>query len=299
MEDILFELRDYIVGLNAGRWDYLFSMIKSLAGTRYEMTFPDRGKLTMEVPFMRRYAEKIVAVCERRRAYPMGGMSALIPQRKDAEKNERALASVRADKEREARQGFKGTWVAHPDLVPIARDAFQNAKRDENSRGRESRYADLLPRASEEPFINHQPTLAGVMLNIDVALRYISHWIGGLGAVAIHGLMEDAATAEISRAQLWQWRKNAVSLETGDRVTSEWLAEKIRATTIALLNSKEESLSIAESDLKTAETILLELIEQPAFTPFLTLPAMDRLKSNVATNAPETLKGNIHVDSRI
>lgn len=280
MEDILFELRDYIVGLNAGRWDYLFSMIKSLAGTRFEMTFPDRGRLTMEVPFMRRYAEKIVAVCERRHAYPMGGMSALIPQRKDIEKNERALAMVRTDKEREAKQGFKGTWVAHPDLVQVAREAFKNATRDPNSAGREPRAADLLPRPSEEPFMSHQPTLAGVSINIDVALRYIFHWLNGLGAVAIHGLMEDAATAEISRAQLWQWRKNAVVLENGERVTSEWLVSAIRRASQELLNAKEESLSIAASELKKAEVLLVELVEQSTFTPFLTLPAMDRLKSN-------------------
>ncbi len=296
MEDILFELREYIIGLNAGRWDYLFSMIKSLAGTRHEMTFPDRGRLTMEVPFMRRYAEKIVAVCERRRAYAMGGMSALIPQRKDVDKNELALANVRADKEREARQGFKGTWVAHPDLVQIARDAFENTGRDVNRAGREPRTIDLLPRASEEPFMSHQPTLAGVALNIDVALRYLAHWLNGLGAVAIHGLMEDAATAEISRAQLWQWRKNAVVLDNGHRVTSEWLAAEIREATTLLL--KDDSLSIAASELKTAETLLLELVEQPTFAPFLTLPAMDRLKLNVG-NITGKQEGDTYVHSRI
>lgn len=291
MEEILFELRDYVVGLNAGRWDYLFSMIKSIAGTRHEMTFPDRGRLSMDVPFMRRYAEKIVAVCERRRAYPMGGMSALIPSRKDAEKNERALANVKADKEREARQGFKGTWVAHPDLVSIARNAFENAVRDPNTVGREPKSSDLIPRASEEPFMSFQPTHAGAMTNIDVALRYLAHWLNGLGAVAIHGLMEDAATAEISRAQLWQWRKNETVLDDGQRVTTEWLESAIRLQAAEILKNKnEDSLSIAASDLKMSETLLIELVGQKVFTPFLTLPAMDRLKNKREKN---------HADSRI
>ncbi len=295
MEQILFELRKSIVGLNAGRWDYLFSMIKSIAGTPFEVTFPDRGRLTMDVPFMRRYCEKIVAVCTRRNAQPMGGMSALIPSRKDAEKNERALSSVRADKDREVRQGFVGTWVAHPDLVPIARAAFENGSRVTDSDFVEPESIDLIPKANEEPFANSKPTFTGASLNIDVALRYLAHWINGLGAVAIHGMMEDAATAEISRAQLWQWRKNNIALDSGDVVSAEWLKAQTRATVAAILkDGNEDSLSIAESDLKTAEVLLLQLTlsANDTFIPFLTLPAMDRLK-------PKQSEGDNNVHSRI
>ena len=309
MEEILFELRKSIVGLNAGRWDYLFSMIKSIAGTPFEVTFPDRGRLTMDVPFMRRYCEKIVAVCRRRRAQPMGGMSALIPSRKDAERNERALANVRADKEREVRQGFVGTWVAHPDLVPIARAAFEadikTGRANDSEAQAEPSSADLIPRFNEEPFVSEKPTDAGARLNIDVALRYIAHWITGLGAVAIHGLMEDAATAEISRAQLWQWRKNGVVLDTGELVTSDWLRTNVRSCAKAILkNEKEDSLSIAESELETAEELLLDLVLSTSntFIPFLTLPAMDRLKPTIgiAMNAgAEKSEGDRNVHSRI
>ncbi|CAN5506048.1 hypothetical protein BH10BDE1_BH10BDE1_12980 [soil metagenome] len=292
MEEILFELRNYIIGLNAGRWDYLFSMIKSIAGTSYEVTFPDRGKLTMDVPFMRRYAEKIVAVCERRRAQPIGGMSALIPSRKDAEKNERALANVRNDKDREVRQGFVGTWVAHPDLVPIAQAAFEIEKRLAPV-VREPESKELLPNSNEEPFISMKPTLAGSLMNIDVSLRYLASWLGGLGAVAIHGLMEDAATAEISRAQLWQWRKNGAVLDNAETVTPEWLKQNISACVSKILkNENQESLSIAESDLKVAKELLLELVlsDSTTFPPFLTLPAMDRLqftkRGSIMSTAP-------------
>ena len=285
MEEILFELRDYIVGLNAGRWDYLFSMIKSVSGSQFELTFPDRARLSMDVPFMRRYCEKIVAVCERRGAQPMGGMSALIPSRKDLEKNERALQNVRKDKEREARQGFVGTWVAHPDLIPVAREALSRTEKDLSSRGEEPKAVDLIPRSNEEPFTTAKPTFDGAISNIDIALRYIAHWVNGVGAVAIHGLMEDAATAEISRAQLWQWRKNEVVLDNGDAITSDWLRDQIRRVASEIINNKnEESLSIAESHLKTAESLLLQLVLSPAptFIPFLTLPAMDRLKNNAS-----------------
>lgn len=296
MEEILFELRDFIIGLNAGRWDYLFSMIKSISGTPFEVTFPDRGKLTMDVPFMRRYAEKIVAVCNRRGAQPIGGMSALIPSRKDVEKNERALASVRSDKEREVRQGFVGTWVAHPDLVPIAQAAFE-VKDHFQPIGVPSKPqtepSDLLPRHDEEPFVSMKPTLSGALFNIDVSLRYLAHWLGGLGAVAIHGLMEDAATAEISRAQLWQWRKNRVVLDNDETVTGGWLMSQIRACSVEIeADIKQNSLSIAESDLKMAEELLIDLVldESGSFIPFLTLPAMDRLKITKRDNFMTTAK---------
>lgn len=304
MEDILFELRDSIVGLNAGRWDYLFSMIKSISGSGFELTFPDRARLSMDVPFMRRYCEKIVAVCERRGAQPMGGMSALIPSRKDLEKNERALQNVRKDKEREARQGFVGTWVAHPDLISVAREALLKTEKDLAGRSPEPTAIDLIPKSTEEPFTSSKPTFDGAVANIDIALRYIAHWVNGIGAVGIHGLMEDAATAEISRAQLWQWRKNEVVLDNGDAITSDWLRDQIRRVTNEIINTKnEESLSIAESHLKTAESLLLELVLSPTttFVPFLTLPAMDRLKTDASgLEVPaKQNEGESNVHSRI
>ncbi|MBN8542117.1 MAG: isocitrate lyase [Deltaproteobacteria bacterium] len=297
MEQILFELRSYIIGFNAGRWDYLFSIIKTVIGTKHEVIFPDRKFLTMDVPFMRRYAERIVDTCVRRGAQPIGGMSALIPNRRDGEQNARALEMVRKDKDREARQGFVGTWVAHPDLVPVAREAFEAVRAEKISELEWQRtdapfVGSLLPRLDEEPFIVGgkllPPTLAGVRLNIDVSLRYLAHWLGGLGAVAIHGLMEDAATAEISRSQLWQWRKHAAKLESGETVTADWLTQMIKEISgelLALIKNDSNSLSIAESDLKRAESLLHELVMQESFVSFLTLPAMDRLQNQSKENS--------------
>lgn len=298
MEEILFELRHSVVGLNAGRWDYLFSVIKTLSGTSKDLVFPDRGRLTMDVPFLRQYSEKIVDVCRRRGASPMGGMSALIPSRKDVAQNERALKLVRLDKEREARQGFVGTWVAHPDLIAVARAAFEasSPNADETNlatslaRSLPPKTFNLLPVNSEEPFLSHRPTEAGVDINVDVSLRYLAHWLNGMGAVAIHGLMEDAATAEISRAQLWQWRKKQVILDTGNVVTASWITEKIRTfrqNLSASLDTKlktENPLSIAESRLREAEELLINLVldDSEIFPAFLTLSAMDRLKHNTA-----------------
>lgn len=218
----------------------------------------------------------------------MGGMSALIPSRKDIEQNERALKLVRLDKEREALLGFAGTWVAHPDLISVAREAFETHQKVEPVKKTDGviPFFDLLPTPAEEPFLSFRPTEAGVRVNIDVALRYMAHWLGGSGAVAIHGLMEDAATAEISRAQLWQWRKKNVLLDTGTVVTASWLTDLIRNISSELKTTfkNENPLSIAESQLKDAEELLIQLVldESEVFSPFLTLSAMDRLKHNTA-----------------
>lgn len=281
MEDIVFALKDHLVGLNAGRWDYLFSIIKTFEQSRFTgPTFPDRQKLTMAVPFMRRYAERIVNVCHRRGAHAIGGMSAFIPSRKDEEANARAFQQVRTDKEREAGQGFDGTWVAHPDLVPIARACFEQ-KLNGRAHQKHIRAAEfpafdrlsLLPTQNEEPFAD-TPTSQGIQINIDVSLRYLAHWLGGLGAVAIHGLMEDAATAEISRAQLWQWHRRGL-LATG------YLRHAIESAANELFESK--SLSIAGDRLEAARDLLIELVFEETFVPFLTVPAMDRLKPQSTT----------------
>ncbi|MDT0164219.1 malate synthase A [Actinotalea sp. AC32] len=221
MEEILWELREHCAGLNAGRWDYLFSVIKTFRSRGRRFVLPDRARLTMTVPFMRAYTELLVATCHRRGAHAIGGMSAFIPNRRDPEATERALAQVRADKEREATAGYDGTWVAHPDLVPVAREVFDDvlgARPDQRHRLRDDVHvtaADLLDVGSVPGAV----TDAGVRANVSVALRYLESWLRGTGAAAIDGLMEDAATAEISRSQLWQWIHHEVRTEEGTRVT--------------------------------------------------------------------------------
>jgi malate synthase len=223
MDEILYELRDHSAGLNAGRWDYIFSAIKCFPG-RPEMVLPDRGDVTMTVPFMHAYTELLAATCHRRGAHAMGGMSALIPSRGSGdEANERALQGVREDKEREVRQGYDGTWVAHPDLVPVAREVFErglNGAPNQLARRRDDvqvSAADLLDLASTPGRVTEQ----GLRTDVNVGFQYLSFWLGGRGAAAINSLMEDAATAEISRSQLWQWVQHGVRLDDGRTVTAE------------------------------------------------------------------------------
>ena len=218
MEEILYELRDHAAGLNAGRWDYLFSFIKTFRD-RSDKVLPDRAQLTMTVPFMRAYAERLVQVCHKRGAHAIGGMAAFIPSRKDAEVNARAFAKVREDKEREATDGFDGTWVAHPDLVPLAREIF-DAVLGERPHQKERMREDV--RTTGDQLIDAtvpggMVTAEGIRMNVEVALLYIDAWLRGVGAVAIHNLMEDAATAEISRTQLWQWIRHGAEIDGGGR----------------------------------------------------------------------------------
>ncbi len=211
MDEILYELRDHAAGLNAGRWDYIFSIIKKFR-SRPEFVLPDRASVTMTVPFMRAYTELLVQTCHRRGAHAMGGMAAFIPSRRDAEVNERAMAAVRSDKERESSNGFDGTWVAHPDLVPLANEVFTGVLGERPHQKERSRDdvsvapAELLDVAVPGGSV----TEAGVRANVSVGLAYLASWLDGNGAAAINNLMEDAATAEISRSQLWQWRVNGV-----------------------------------------------------------------------------------------
>jgi malate synthase len=233
MEEILYELREHSAGLNAGRWDYLFSCIKTfrtLEAARASAlpggevpVFPDRSEVTMTVPFMRAYTERLVQTCHRRGAHAIGGMAAYIPSRRDAEVNERAMGKVLEDKDRESRDGFDGTWVAHPDLVPVATEAF-DAVLGQGSDQRRARRAGA--RLGEEVpgdpaalldfrIPDGRVTEAGVRMNVAVGLQYLNSWLRGIGAAAINDLMEDAATAEISRSQLWQWRVRGATLEDG------------------------------------------------------------------------------------
>src|SRR6202453_730435 len=217
MDEILYELREHSAGLNTGRWDYLFSVIKKFRTRGREFMLPERNAVTMTAPAMRAYTDLLVQTCHKRGAFAMGGMAAFIPSRRDAAVNEVALAKVREDKTREAGDGFDGSWVAHPDLVPICREVFDRvlgAKPNQLDRQRPEvavTSADLLAVAKTPGGV----TEAGLRNNISVALQYLAAWLGGTGAVAIFNLMEDAATAEISRSQIWQWVHNDVILDDG------------------------------------------------------------------------------------
>ncbi|GAA4781557.1 malate synthase A [Microbacterium gilvum] len=222
MEEILYELRDHCAGLNAGRWDYIFSIIKTYRGRGSRFVLPDRDEVTMTVGFMRSYTELLVQTCHRRGAYAIGGMSASIPNRRDAAANARALEKVAADKRREAGAGFDGTWVAHPDLIPTAQaefDAVLGARPNQLDRTRDD--VRVYERHLLDLFIGRPITDAGVHGNVSVAIRYIEAWLRGQGAVAIDGLMEDAATAEISRSQIWQWIRQEQATEEGTPITRD------------------------------------------------------------------------------
>jgi len=270
MEEILFALREHSAGLNAGRWDYIFSAIKKFRDDP-KLVLPDRAAVTMAVPFMHAYTEQLVRACHRRGAHAIGGMAAFIPSR-DAAVNEQAFARVREDKEREAGQGFDGTWVAHPGLVPLAREIFDAAlggRPNQKERKRE----DVVPDAAALLSLDRTPgeiTLQGVQTNVSVGLRYLDAWLGGVGAAAIDNLMEDAATAEISRAQLWQWIRHACRTSEGELIGAE-LYERERDAVLARLPSDQHP------HLADARRVLDGLVLDTGFAPFLTLRAGELL----------------------
>ncbi|HET7788101.1 MAG TPA: malate synthase A [Myxococcales bacterium] len=268
MDEILYELRDHSSGLNAGRWDYIFSLIKKLR-TRKDLILPDRQKVTMTVPFMRAYTELLVKTCHRRGAHAMGGMAPFIPTRKNPEINEKALAQTRADKEREVADGFDGTWVAHPDLVPPAKEVFDRKLGKPHQKERLRSEVKVEARELQDTRIPGATISEfGVRNNISVGVQYLASWLGGNGAAAIYNLMEDAATAEISRAQLWQWVQNGAKLEDG-RTIDRKLYEQLR---------DDELKKIAGlPNLEEARQILDGLV-LGEFVDFLTLPAYERLE---------------------
>jgi malate synthase len=271
MEEILYELREHSAGLNAGRWDYIFSIIKAFR-ERPDMVLPDRGQVTMGVPFMRAYAQALVRACHRHGAHAIGGMSAFIPNRREPEVTATALARVREDKEREAGDGFDGTWVAHPDLVPVARQVF-DARLGDAPDQRTVQREDALASAAaltDVTITGGTITEDGVRLNIGVALQYLDEWLRGNGAVAINDLMEDAATAEISRSQLWQWRVNASPLTTGGAVDSA-LIMRLQAEELERLGGT------SKGRLGDAAKLLDGLVMSDDFAEFLTLDAYRRL----------------------
>jgi malate synthase len=280
MEEILYELRDHAAGLNAGRWDYLFSMIKCFR-EQPGFVLPDRNAVTMAVPFMRAYTEQLVAVCHRRGAHAMGGMSAVIPSRTDEEANQRAFDAVKADKRREAEAGYDGTWVAHPDSVIVAMDEFDAVLGDRPNQLDRQRddvqvtNRDLLA-VGQTP---GEATLAGLHNDVNVGIQYLSSWLRGNGAAGIYGLMEDAATAEISRSQVWQWIRHEIKLETGQIVTPELVGQ---VATAELAKIREEIGDDEWFEREGRPDLSRALFERVAlsgdtFEDFLTLPAYDEL----------------------
>ncbi|MEW2306054.1 malate synthase A [Streptomyces sp. NPDC006655] len=279
MEEILYELRDHASGLNAGRWDYLFSIIKNFRDGGPKFVLPDRNAVTMTAPFMRAYTELLVRTCHKRGAHAIGGMAAFIPSRRDAEVNKVAFEKVRADKDREANDGFDGSWVAHPDLVPIALESFDRVLGDrpnQKDRLREDvkvAAADLIAVDSLEA----RPTYAGLVNAVQVGIRYIEAWLRGLGAVAIFNLMEDAATAEISRSQIWQWINAGVEFENGERATPE-LARKVAAEELAAVRQEIGEEAFAAGHWQQAHDLLLQVSLDEDYADFLTLPAYQQLR---------------------
>jgi malate synthase len=277
MDEILYELRDHSSGLNAGRWDYLFSIIKKFRTRGAEFLLPERNAVTMTAPMMRAYTELLVKTCHARGAHAMGGMAAFIPNRRDPEVTERALAKVRDDKTRESADGFDGSWVAHPDLVPICQEIFDGVLgRAPNQLGKQRpevqvTAADLLA-VSQTP---GEITEAGLRNNISVGLQYLASWLAGTGAVAIFNLMEDAATAEISRSQIWQWVHNDVTLADGDKVTTE-LVERLIAEELATIRAQQGS-AFSEAGYEQATSLFTDVALADDYVEFLTLPAYERM----------------------
>jgi malate synthase len=278
MEEILYELREYASGLNAGRWDYLFSIIKNFRSQGAAFVLPDRNQVTMSAPFMRAYTELLVTTCHRRGAFAIGGMAAFIPSRRDAAVNELALAKVRQDKQREAGDGFDGSWVAHPDLVPVCREVFDEVLGDQPNQLQRRREhvsvtsEQLLDIAATPGTVTEE----GLRNDIAVALRYLGEWLGGTGAVAISNLMEDAATAEIARSQVWQWLHNGVVLDTGEAVSRE-LVNQIADEELDRVRAERGDADAQLHRYDQARELFVTLAVDDDYADFLTVVAYGRL----------------------
>jgi malate synthase len=276
MEEILYELRDHSAGLNAGRWDYMFSVIKSFRTRGREFLLPDRNSVTMTVPFMRAYTELLVRTCHKRGAHAIGGMAAFIPS-KDEKQNELAFKKVTEDKTREANDGFDGSWVAHPGMVEACREAFDKVLGDRPNqldRLREDVHvsADQLLDVRSTP---GEVTEEGLRNNISVGIQYLESWLRGSGAVGINNLMEDAATAEISRSQVWQWLHNDVELAGGQRVTRELVEQLVDEEMQHIKEKVGDRFSKGRWD--DARSTFTETAVSDEYVDFLTLPAYERM----------------------
>ncbi|MGE4101357.1 MAG: malate synthase A [Pirellulales bacterium] len=275
MDEILFELRDHIVGLNCGRWDYIFSFVKKFRN-RPEFVLPDRALVTMTTHFLRSYSRLLIQTCHRRGAHAIGGMAAQIPIKNDPAANEQALAKVRADKEREAGDGHDGTWVAHPGLVPVALEVFDAFMPAPNQLGRPN--PDLHIRAADLLTVPEGPiTREGLNVNVAVGVRYLEAWLRGTGCVPIFNLMEDAATAEISRAQVWQWIQHPRGkFADGTRISRQLVDEVVRSE-LASLREELGDAAYEQSKFDEAGELFLEVSTATEFVEFLTLPAYEQL----------------------
>jgi malate synthase len=279
MDEILHEMRDHIVGLNCGRWDYIFSMIKTL-GRRADFVVPDRGQVGMTAPALAAYSQLLIKTCHRRGAHAMGGMAAQIPIRDDAAANDTAFAKVRADKEREARNGHDGTWVAHPGLIPVARAAFDEFMPGANQVSRQRDDVHVTPAdltRKPEGIITEE----GLRANVRVGIQYIAAWLDGSGCVPLYNLMEDAATAEISRAQVWQWRLHRVRFDTGEMLTNEFLTKVVDQEVSKLIPKNSD----APRSLVDARALFLSQCLAETLEPFLTTPAYRRVLELESTGA--------------
>ncbi len=270
MDEILYVMRDHIVGLNVGRWDYIFSFIKVLRN-KPEYTLPDRQQVVMGKAFLGAYARLLVQTCHKRGAFAMGGMAAQIPNRREPEINEKAMAAVQKDKEREVREGCDGSWVAHPDLVPVARDVFERLMKGDNQ---VDVIPDTTPVSQADLLQIHEGTRteAGLRTNIRVGVQYIEAWLRGNGAVPLYNLMEDAATAEISRTQIWQWQKHGATLDDGRQVTVE-LVDELLTDEMAKLRETLGPDVYEGGRFADAIAIFNLMSEAPELAPFLTLHA--------------------------
>jgi malate synthase len=277
MDEILYELRDHSAGLNAGRWDYQFSIIKKFRTRGREFLLPDRNSVTMTAPFMRAYTELLVKTCHARGAHAMGGMAAFIPNRRDPEVTKVALAKVRDDKTRESNDGFDGSWVAHPDLVSLCREVFDSVLGDKPNQLSKQR-DDVHVTAAELLSVSETPgeiTEAGLRNDVSVGLQYLANWLAGNGAVAINNLMEDAATAEISRSQVWQWLHNDIKLADGPPVTKDLVEQIIGEELAAIRAQLGTSYDAAQYDQATS--LFKEVALADDYAEFLTLPAYERM----------------------
>jgi malate synthase len=274
MDEILYELRDHSAGLNCGRWDYIFSCIKKFRN--HDHIFPDRSLVTMTTHFMHSYSLLAIKTCHRRNIHAIGGMSAFIPVKGDAEANERAFAQVRADKEREANDGHDGTWVAHPGLVPVALEVFDAAMPQPNQI--ERKRADVHVTAADLiDFVDGPITEAGLRTNVSVGVQYIEAWLGGQGAVPINNLMEDAATAEISRSQIWQWvHSDKGVLDDGRKITVE-LFHRVLAEELDKLKARYGAEQYAQRHFARAAELFDTLTVEQEFVEFLTVPGYQYL----------------------
>jgi malate synthase len=276
-EEILYELREHSAGLNCGRWDYIFSYIKKFRNNP-NYVLPDRGQVTMSVPFMRNYSKYVVKVCHKRGAHAMGGMAAYIPVKADAEANQQALDKVYADKVQEAKNGHDGTWVAHPGLIETATRAFDAYMPGPNQLDKQLDDFTVTPDDLLAPSAG-TITEAGVMQNLKVGIQYMAAWLGGNGCVPLYNLMEDAATAEISRTQLWQWRKHKAALDDGRLVDDGLLADALRRAQ-AEIRAEVGDAQFEGGHFQAATELFEGLMKSDEFTAFLTLPAYDMIRTN-------------------